>query len=100
GAVYVILEKGKGPAVTGQSEIVFELDEKLATGEVLASGEQAGGPVHELPPLFQTVVKKLSVGGSARIHVPAEQAYGDAGIPGVVPPGALLIMAIRVLDVK
>jgi len=100
GAVYRILDSGKAPLATPQSEVVFTLDEELGTGEVLAKGEKGNGVVKDLPPLFQAVLKKLGVGGSAKMHVPGEQIYGEGGVPGVVPPGAISIMTIRLVSIK
>jgi len=100
GAVYRILDSGKQPVVTDKNEILFELSEELGTGEVLASAERQSSSVKELPPLFQTVVKKLGVGGSVKLYIPGEQVYGESGVPGVVPPGVLAIMTIKVLGIK
>jgi len=100
GAVYKILSSGKKPLVTDQSNILFDLDEELGTGEVLSSAERGSSSVKDLPPLFQVVVKKLGVGGSAKMYIPGEQIYGESGIPGVAPPGVLAIMTIKVVDIK
>lgn len=99
GAVYLVIDPGKPPMAHAQSQVLFELTEALGTGEVLADAEKASSAVGDLPPLFQAVVKKLGVGGSARIHIPGDQVYGEAGIPGVVPPGAVVVMTIKVLDI-
>src|SRR5690606_41438931 len=99
GAVYRVIDAGKPPTAHARSQVLFELTEALGTGEVLADAEKASSAVGDLPPLFQAVVKKLGVGGSARIHIPGDQVYGEAGIPGVVTPGAVVVMTIKVLDI-
>lgn len=100
GAVYRVIDPGKPPTAHARSQVLFELTEALGTGEVLADAEKASSAVGDLPPLFQAIVKKLGVGGSARVHIPGDQVYGQDGVPGVVPPGAVVVMTIKVLDIK
>lgn len=96
GVVYKILSKGKAPMVTASSDILFELDEELGTGEVLAARESKTSLTRDLPPLFQDIVKQLGIGGSARIHIPITEAHADTG----VPPGSVSITTIKIIGVK
>ncbi|SSW64076.1 putative FKBP-type peptidyl-prolyl cis-trans isomerase FkpA [Achromobacter agilis] len=99
GTVYRILKKGKPPMATAQSEILFQLEEKLGSGEVLSSGEEATSKVTDLPPAFQAAVTQLGLGGSAKFHVPAKLIYGDSGSSDI-PPGAISIMTIKIVGIK
>ena len=96
GVVYKILNKGKAPMVSASSDILFELDEELGTGEILAARETKTSLTVDLPPLFQDIVKQLGIGGSARIHVPITQAHAATG----VPPGSVSITTIKIIGVK
>ncbi|MCX5465935.1 FKBP-type peptidyl-prolyl cis-trans isomerase N-terminal domain-containing protein [Alcaligenes parafaecalis] len=96
GVVYKILNKGKAPMVTASSDILFELDEELGTGEVLAARETKTSLTTDLPPLFQDIVKQLGIGGSARVHIPITEAHVATG----VPPGSVSITTIRIIGVK
>lgn len=96
GVVYKILSKGKAPMVTASSDILFELDEELATGEVLAARETKTSLTTNLPPLFQDIVKQLGIGGSARIHIPITEAHAATG----VLPGSVSITTIKIIGVK
>lgn len=100
GSVYRILKKGKPPLATAHSEILFELEEKLGTGEVLSPGEQASSKVADLPPAFQAAVTQLGLGGSAKFHLPAKLIYGESGGAGDVPPGAISIMTLKIVGIK
>lgn len=42
-------------------------------------------------------VEGMRIGGTRRIRVAPHLAYRDLGVPGVVPPNALLTVEIRVL---
>lgn len=96
GVVYKILNKGKAPMVSASSDILFELDEELGTGEILAARETKTSLTVDLPPLFQDIVKQLGIGGSARIHVPITEAHAATG----VPPGSVSITTIKIIGVK
>lgn len=43
-------------------------------------------------------VQGMRVGGTRRIRLAPHLAYREAGMPGVVPPNALLIVEVQVLS--
>lgn len=100
GAVYRVIKKGEAPLINDKNEIMTEIDEVLGTGKVMSRNEIRASRVKDLPPLFQTVVKKLGLGGEAKIHIPAKQAYGESGVPGFVPPGTVSIITIKIIGIK
>ncbi len=100
GAVYRVIKKGEAPLINDTNEIMTEIDEVLGTGKVMSKNEIRASRVKDLPPLFQTVVKKLGLGGEAKIHIPAKQAYGESGVPGFVPPGTVSIITIKIIGIK
>jgi hypothetical protein len=42
-------------------------------------------------------VEGMRVGGTRRLEIAPHLAYGDRGVPGVIPPGALLTAEITIL---
>lgn len=42
----------------------------------------------------------MKVGGSRRLIIPADMAYGDSGAGGVIPPGATLIFDIDLVAIE
>jgi FKBP-type peptidyl-prolyl cis-trans isomerase FkpA len=58
----------------------------LGTGQVIKGWDQG--------------VLGMKIGGSRRLIIPADLAYGDNGAGGVIPPGAALIFDIDLLAIE
>ena len=46
------------------------------------------------PKLFEEIAKQISPGDSINALVPSEMGFGVRGCPGLVPPGAMLLVEI------
>jgi FKBP-type peptidyl-prolyl cis-trans isomerase len=42
----------------------------------------------------------MRVGGRRRLVISPHLAYGEAGVPGVIPPNAVVIVEVELLDVQ
>jgi hypothetical protein len=50
-----------------------------------------------IPGLFQAV-QGMRVGGTRRLRIAPHLAYGERGVPGIIPPNALLEAEISILE--
>jgi FKBP-type peptidyl-prolyl cis-trans isomerase len=59
---------------------------KLGAGEVIKGWDQG--------------VVGMKVGGTRRLTIPPELAYGDRGFPGAIPPKSTLVFEVELLSIS
>jgi len=45
-------------------------------------------------------IEGMCVGGTRRLEIAPHLAYGDRGVPGVIPSGAVLTAEVTILDAR
>jgi len=103
GLIFVAGEKGKGAAPKASDTVRVHYRGTLIDGTEFDSSYKRNQPV-EFPlnsviPCWTEGVQKLAVGGKAKLICPSSIAYGDAGRPPVIPPGATLIFEVELLGI-
>lgn len=103
GVVYKEVRAGSGASPAGTDKVRVNYVGKLADGTVFDSSEEGGGPAEldlaRVIPCWSEGLQKMKVGGKARLVCPPETAYGDAGAPPMIRPGATLVFEVELLDI-
>lgn len=102
GVLYRIDYVGDGE-IADADLVSVVMSESLIDGTVVkdmeASGKFIRQPLSAYPPLFRQAIRQLKNHGSLTMVVPSALAYGDAGYPPLVPPGATMVYSLRIRDV-
>lgn len=77
----------------------------LQNGEIFDSSYERNTPIHfqlgvgQVIPAWEQGIKGMRAGGKRVLETPAELAYGQTGIPGIIPSGQSLRFDIEMLEV-
>lgn len=86
------------------STVSVDYEGSLTNGTVFDSsykrGEPATFPLSGVIPCWTQGVSTMSVGDTATLTCPPDTAYGARGIPGVIPPNAVLKFKVKLLEIK
>jgi FKBP-type peptidyl-prolyl cis-trans isomerase FkpA len=63
-------------------------------------GEPATFPLSRVIPCWTQGVQKLHVGEKARLVCPANTAYGEAGMRGIIPPNSTLKFEVELIAIE
>jgi FKBP-type peptidyl-prolyl cis-trans isomerase FkpA len=109
----VELKAGTGEGITaGKIAVVnytgwlYDASAKDNKGKQFDSSRKGGQPFRFPVGAGQVIkgwdqgVLDLKVGGSRRLIIPPELAYGDSGAGGVIPPGATLVFDIDLVAIE
>lgn len=103
GLIYTEIAAGTGPSPTATDAVKVHYTGKLIDGTVFDSSVQRGQPAEftlgGVIPCWQEGVAMMKKGGKAQLVCPSELAYGDAGSPPKIKPGATLIFDVELLDI-
>lgn len=106
GISIVVLETGDGAgqSPTASDRVRIHYEGRFAeSSEFFDSSWSTGGPAEHTAggfvAGFSEALMMMKPGDRYLVHIPADLAYGEAGIEGIVPPNADLMFQIELLDV-
>jgi hypothetical protein len=101
GLQYQVVKEGDGPSPTTSDVVLVHYTGRLQDGTVFDSsvGKQPVPlPVTGVIPGFTEGLQLMKKGGTYRLRIPPQLAYGEKGAGGVIPPNATLDFEIQLLD--
>jgi FKBP-type peptidyl-prolyl cis-trans isomerase FkpA len=72
----------------------------LKDGVVFDQSEKVSFPLNGVIPGWKLGIPMLAKGDSGTFYIPSKLAYGQQGYPGAIPPDAILIFNVTLLDFK
>lgn len=104
GLEYQVVREGSGPRATAQDVVLVNYDGKLANGKTFDASATHGGPatlpVGGLIPGWVEGLQLMNKGSKYRFWIPPSLGYGPQGAgDGVIPPDALLVFDVELLEI-
>lgn len=104
GLVFETIAEGTGthPDSTMTASLRYRgtLSDGSVFDEITTDEDPVDFLVRDLTPGFTEGLQMMRPGGRYRITMPATLAYGNEGIPGIIPPGAALCFEVELTAVK
>ncbi len=100
------IKVGTGATVKSGNTVSIHYTGTLVDGKKFDSSVDRGTPFETQIGVGQVIkgwdegVVGMRVGGKRKLTIPYTMAYGEAGIPGVIPPKATLIFEVELLSIK
>ncbi|RYJ38434.1 MULTISPECIES: peptidylprolyl isomerase [Flavobacterium] len=106
GLRYKMIQKGDGKKAEAGKTVSVHYEGSLDNGKVFDSSYPRKKPIEFKLGIGQVIegwdegIALLQVGDKARFVIPSDLAYGPSGAGGVIPPNAVLIFDVELMDVK
>ena len=102
GLVFQVITEGEGAMPVSGQHVVLTYTGRLSDGTVFDTTEEpVNFDVDRLVPGFTEGLKMMRPGGTYRLVIPANLAYGDTGAGGgTIPPGAAIDFTVTLLGVE
>ena len=104
GLQYEVIREGKGEQPKNTDTVNVNYEGKLLDGTVFDSSYKRGQPisfgVNQVIPGWTEALKLMKPGAEYMLYIPANLAYGQNGIPNVIPPNSMLIFKVELLSVQ
>ncbi|MEQ3663958.1 MULTISPECIES: peptidylprolyl isomerase [unclassified Olleya] len=106
GLRYQIIQKGNGKKAEKGNQVSVHYKGQLADGTVFDSSYKRNQPLDFQVGVGQVIsgwdegIQLLQVGDKARFVIPSDLGYGSRGAGGAIPPDAVLVFDVELVDVK
>lgn len=106
GLRYKILHKGEGKQAEKGRTVHVHYEGSLLGGQVFDSSYTRNQPIEfklgigQVIPGWDEGIGLLQVGDKARFIIPPQLGYGSAGAGGVIPPNAVLLFDVELMDIR
>ena len=104
GVLYKVEKSGPagGRSPGPRDDVKVHYEGKLVSGQIFDSSYDKGAPavmnLAGLIPAWTEALQKMKPGDTWMLYVPPELGYGENGAGGVIPPNAVLIFKIELID--
>jgi FKBP-type peptidyl-prolyl cis-trans isomerase FkpA len=102
GLQYTILDEGEGDTPTEDSYITIHQRCLLTNGSVLEDTYKENKSIEvklsEMLEGYQEALLMMKKGARYKLFLPPDLAWGDKGSGGKIPPAAVLIFDVRLID--
>lgn len=104
GVQYKVLAEGTGAKPTADSRVQVFYEGRLISGTVFDGNYDQPQPMPCVPsqmiPGFGQALQEMAVGSEWEIYIPADLAYGDREMGGVIQPGSVLIFKVKLVSIE
>lgn len=104
GLQYKIIKAGTGPKPSATDTVKAHYSGKLVDGTEFDSSYKRGRPesfpLNAVIPGWTEGLQLMSVGSKWELYIPANLAYGEAGMPPVIGPNQVLLFTVELLEIK
>ena len=104
GLQYKVVTAGKGAKPTKDDTVTVEYTGTLIDGTVFDSTEKSGGPatfkVTQVIPGWTEALQLMPVGSTWELYIPANLAYGERSVGGLIGPNQTLVFNVHLLSIS
>jgi len=106
GLRYQFIQKGSGKQAEKGKKVAVHYKGQLVNGKEFDNSFKRKDPIEFTLGVGQVIegwdegIQLLKVGDKARFVIPSHLGYGSRGAGGVIPPNAVLIFDVELMDVK
>lgn len=104
GLQYKVEVMGKGEKPTANDTVTVDYTGTLINGQVFDSSEKQGHPisfkVNQVIKGWTEVLQLMPVGSTWTVYIPADLAYGQQAVGGMIGPNETLVFKIKLISVQ